>query len=172
MTTKSSTPSLGSPTNHKDRGFTLIELLIVIVILGVLAGITVFAVQNFTSTSVQAACKADYKSVEVAVEAYKAQTGQYPTTGSHGIPAALLPPDPTSDAVTTTNGFLSGDGSDSPTLGPWLRDQPTNGTHYRIEVPLNVASNGTGHVEVWNSTGTATIPAVSTNSAADCGSVK
>ena len=173
--TKSSTRSLGSLSESTDRGFTLIELLIVIVILGVLAGITVFAVQNFTSTSVQAACKADYKSVEVAVEAYKAQTGQYPTagvTGSHGIPAAVAPPDPKSDAVTTTNGFLAGDTFDTPNLGPWLRDQPTNGTHYRIEVPLNGALNGTGQVEVWNSTGTATIPAVSTNSAADCTSVK
>jgi len=56
-----------------DAGFTLIELLIVVVILGVLAGIVVFAVSEFNNDGVQAACKADVKNVEVASEAYYAK---------------------------------------------------------------------------------------------------
>jgi type II secretion system protein G len=62
-----------------ESGFTLIELLIVIVILGVLAGIVVFAVGAFNDRGQNAACKADIKNVEVAVEAYKAKRGSYPT---------------------------------------------------------------------------------------------
>lgn len=63
-----------------ESGFTLIELLIVIVILGVLAGIVVFAVGAFNNNGKQAACKADVKSVEIASEAYYAKVHSYPTT--------------------------------------------------------------------------------------------
>jgi general secretion pathway protein G len=63
---------------NKDNGFTLTELLIVIVILGILAGIVVFAVVNFTNTGAEAACKADKRTLELASEAYRAQKGGYP----------------------------------------------------------------------------------------------
>jgi type II secretion system protein G len=93
-----------------EGGFTLIELLIVIVILGILAAIVVFAVQNLTGQSATAACQSQYKTVETAMEAYKAQVGSYPTTGD---PAAL---------TTTLEGTALGlDGS---TDGPWLKDAP------------------------------------------------
>ena len=65
-----------------EDGFTLIELLIVIVILGILAGIVVFAVGNARSDSVSSACKADVKSVNTAAEAYKASNGTYPIQAS------------------------------------------------------------------------------------------
>jgi general secretion pathway protein G len=58
---------------HEQSGFTLIELLIVIVILGVLAGITVFAVSAFNKDGQAEACKTDYKNVETASEAYFAK---------------------------------------------------------------------------------------------------
>ena len=61
-----------------EGGFTLIELLIVIVILGILAAIVVFAVQNLTGSSAKASCGSDMKTVETAVEAYKAQLADYP----------------------------------------------------------------------------------------------
>ena len=67
-----------------DFGFTLIELLVVIVILGILAGIAVFAVQSLTGTSVASACATDLKTVEVAVESYRAQMGNYPD-GTGGL---------------------------------------------------------------------------------------
>lgn len=65
-----------------ESGFTLIELLIVIVILGILAGIVVFAVGSASSDSKLSACKADKKTVGVALEAYKAKTGAYPAAAS------------------------------------------------------------------------------------------
>ncbi len=62
----------------EESGFTLIELLIVIVILGILAGVVIFSVGGVTDTGAVAACKTDIKTVQVAVEAYKAKTGGFP----------------------------------------------------------------------------------------------
>lgn len=58
-----------------DEGFTLIEMLIVIVVLGILAGITVFGVSTFRSDAQTSACSADLKTVQVAAEAFNAKTG-------------------------------------------------------------------------------------------------
>ena len=64
---------------EEESGFTLIELLIVIVILGILAGVVIFSVGGVTDTGNVAACKTDLKTVSVAVEAFKAKNGSYPT---------------------------------------------------------------------------------------------
>ena len=61
-----------------DEGFTLVELLIVIVVLGILAGIAVFGVARFRTDAQNAACKADVATVSVAADAYDASTGNYP----------------------------------------------------------------------------------------------
>ena len=45
--------------NKQDKGFTLVELLIVIVILGILATVTVFAVSGITDTAKENTCTAD-----------------------------------------------------------------------------------------------------------------
>ncbi len=52
--------------HNSDEGFTLIELLIVVVVLGILAAIVVFALGDQTKDATVSACKADAKSVEVA----------------------------------------------------------------------------------------------------------
>jgi prepilin-type N-terminal cleavage/methylation domain-containing protein len=59
----------------KDKGFTLVELLIVIVILGILASVTVFAVRGITDRGQTTACNAERKTLQTAVEAYYAQFG-------------------------------------------------------------------------------------------------
>jgi prepilin-type N-terminal cleavage/methylation domain-containing protein len=58
---------------NQDKGFTLVELLIVIVILGILATVTVFAVRGITDTGQQNACDTESKTVLTAAEAYYAQ---------------------------------------------------------------------------------------------------
>src|SRR4051812_45241975 len=72
-----------------DEGFTLIELLIVIVILGILATVVVFAVGGITDRGKKSACSADKKTLEVAVEAYNAQNGFYPTTQTQLTPSFM-----------------------------------------------------------------------------------
>ena len=59
-------------TDDED-GFTLIELLIVIVILGILAGIAVFGVAQFQKDAKDSCDAANAKTKAVATAAYKAQ---------------------------------------------------------------------------------------------------
>jgi prepilin-type N-terminal cleavage/methylation domain-containing protein len=67
-----------SPDPH-DEGFTLVELLIVIVILGVLSTVTVFAVSGIASRGDDAASVSDEQIVTRAQEAYYAQNSGYAT---------------------------------------------------------------------------------------------
>jgi prepilin-type N-terminal cleavage/methylation domain len=62
----------------RQRGFTLVELLIVVVVLAVLAAVVIMAIGAFDNRGELAACKADAKSVERAVEAFRAKEGRYP----------------------------------------------------------------------------------------------
>lgn len=65
----------------RDGGFTLVELLIVIVILGILATVTVFAVHGITNKGEVSACQADQKTLETAIEAWYA----LPTVDAAGV---------------------------------------------------------------------------------------
>ena len=58
---------------NRDRGFTLVEILIVVVILGVLAAVTVFAVRGTTGSAEQSACGIERRGILTAVESYFAQ---------------------------------------------------------------------------------------------------
>ena len=96
---------------RKDEGgFTLIELLIVIVVLGVLAGIVVFGVGTFKADSEAAAKKADCKSVEVAMEAWNAKNGTYPGGVAELVTAKYLKAAPAANvgATISTAGVISG----------------------------------------------------------------
>jgi general secretion pathway protein G len=86
-----------------DSGFTLIELLVTVIILGVLAGVVVFAVGQFNSDGVAAACKADAKNVEIAYEAMYAKTGTKPATIAAMVPAYLKEAPSTAKYTITLN---------------------------------------------------------------------
>src|ERR1700709_2088881 len=83
-----------------DSGFTLIELLIVIVILGILAAIVVFAVNGIQDRGTASACKADVETVTVAAEAYDAQNGHYADSMEELVSAGLLHSVPSSKSYT------------------------------------------------------------------------
>jgi prepilin-type N-terminal cleavage/methylation domain-containing protein len=75
---------------RNQEGFTLIELLLVIVILGVLAGIVVFSVSGINDKSASAACKTDVSTVQTAEEAYYAINHAYAATPDALKAAGLL----------------------------------------------------------------------------------
>jgi prepilin-type N-terminal cleavage/methylation domain-containing protein len=92
---------------NQDKGFTLVELLIVIVILGILATVTVFAVRGITDRGQANACDVEAKTVLTAAEAYYADN-------------QLVAP---SVAILFTDGYLGDNGaaanwSLAPTVGP------------------------------------------------------
>lgn len=99
---------------HKqDEGFTLIELLIVIVILGILATVVVFAVGGITDQGQESACKAELKTVEVAVEAYRAQELTYPTNSATQMASYWRNAPKLYEVSGTNNIALTGTGSTS-----------------------------------------------------------
>jgi general secretion pathway protein G len=74
-----------------DRGFTLIELMVVIVILGILAGLIIPRVMGRPDEARRAKAKMQIESIETALKLYKLDNGAYPTT-EQGLQALVEAP--------------------------------------------------------------------------------
>jgi len=73
-----------------EGGFTLIELLIVIVILGILAAIVVFAVAGIGNKGTAAACQSEKTTLTAAEEANYAKSSTGTVTGTYTDTAGLV----------------------------------------------------------------------------------
>ena len=74
-----------------DRGFTLIELMVVIVILGILAGLIVPRIMERPEEARRAKARMQIESLETTLKLYKLDNGSYPTT-EQGLQALVAPP--------------------------------------------------------------------------------
>lgn len=63
----------------RQRGFTLIELLIVMAIIGIMAGFSLSAMQGALAKARDTQRKNDLRQIQIALEAFKADHGHYPT---------------------------------------------------------------------------------------------
>ncbi len=145
-------------TQKKDKGFTLVELLIVIVILGILSTVTVFAVRGITTRGQESSCRADFRTVQTAAEAYAAQYGtstalqQIPTTAyaaaagtANQASAAVAAPAGVTQgaspmATLVSNGFLKN-------TSTYFWVQP-DGSIFHLTDRCN-STNGTGTITGW-----------------------
>ena len=74
------------------RGFTLIELMVVIVILGILAGLIIPRIMGRPEEAKQLKAKMQIESLETALKLYKLDNGMYPDT-EQGLQALIEEPE-------------------------------------------------------------------------------
>ena len=79
------------PCAGNRRGFTLIELMVVIVILGILAGLIVPRIMGRPEQAKQLKARMQIESISTALKLYKLDNGDYPTT-EQGLQALVDPP--------------------------------------------------------------------------------
>jgi general secretion pathway protein G len=72
-------------------GFTLIELMVVIVILGILAGLIVPRIMGRPEQAKQLKARMQIESIGTALKLYKLDNGMYPST-EQGLQALVEPP--------------------------------------------------------------------------------
>lgn len=117
-------------------GFTMIEILVVIVVLGILSAVVLFALGGITQKTAIASCQADGGTVASALQAYNTQNAG------------------TADATANQAKMLSGTSANG--NNPYLQSWPANDPHYafglssdgkliiQVPGPANGAFNASG----------------------------
>ncbi|WP_035056345.1 type II secretion system major pseudopilin GspG [Desulfuromonas sp. TF] len=77
---------------RNDKGFTLIEIMVVVVILGILAGIVVPRLLDRPEEARRTKAATDIRGVEQSLAMYKLDNGFYPTT-EQGLQALVTKPE-------------------------------------------------------------------------------
>jgi general secretion pathway protein G len=122
----------------------LIEILIVIVVLGILAAVVIFALGGITGKTALSACQADGATVATAISVFNNEN----------------------PGTTVTIGGLTS-GSAAGLGGPYVSSWPANGTHYAfglvagtliVEAPWPTASSATQPTATGAVTGSAGLP--------------
>jgi len=79
------------PHASGNQGFTLIEIMVVMVILGILAGLIVPRIMGRPEEARRTKARIQMESIETALKLYKLDNGVYPST-EQGLQALVEPP--------------------------------------------------------------------------------
>jgi general secretion pathway protein G len=83
---------MAAKSRKSEQGFTLIELMVVIVILGILAGLIIPRIMGRPDEARSAKARMQIESMETALKLYKLDNGNYPTT-EQGLQALVKAPE-------------------------------------------------------------------------------
>lgn len=124
-------------------GFTLIELMVVIVILGILAGLIVPRIMGRPEEAKQLKAKMQIESIGTALKLYKLDMGSYPTT-EQGLQALVTAPATTGTSKWRKGGYLE---KGKVPKDPWDHDfiylaPGTNGDYDLISYGADGVSGG------------------------------
>jgi prepilin-type N-terminal cleavage/methylation domain-containing protein len=87
-------------TDKHLRGFTLVELIVVIVVIGILAGVVIVSYSGWQNSVIKSELKSDLSGAATAMENYRTFNNVYPAT----VPSTFSP----SPNVTLTGGSSDG----------------------------------------------------------------
>jgi general secretion pathway protein G len=102
-------------TLRRDRAFTLIELLVVMLILGILAALIIPKLFGNEDTAKVAAAKSDIAELKGALDRYRVDNDQYPTT-EDGLQALVTQP---ADAPNWKGPYIEGQIPNDPWHNPY-----------------------------------------------------
>lgn len=114
---------------QRSRGFTLIEVMVVVVIMGILAGLIVPKLMGRTDDARIMAAKQDIGTLMQALKLYRLDNRKYPTT-AQGLQALVTKP------ATGADGWKSGGYIDKLPNDPWKHPYQylSPGIHGEIDV--------------------------------------
>lgn len=95
---------------NKKTGFTLIEVMVVIGIIGILSAVLFSNFSDARKISRDKARMTTLKEVQLALELYKAQNGEYPANGCATADSRFVGPGPVSPGLnfTSCNDYIPG----------------------------------------------------------------
>ena len=107
----------------RSRAFSILELLLVLVILGILAGIVIGNFSGQSSKAKITATKSQLSSLETALTSYEIEVGSYPTT-QQGLDALRERPSNVSEDDYRKGGYLTKDVTNDEWGNPWQYRYP------------------------------------------------
>lgn len=118
-------PFPSRPRSYSARGFTLLELLVVLIIIGLLAGIIGPNLFKHVGQSEVTTAKAQMEMISKALDAYRLDTGHYPSS-SQGLAALNRAP---TDAIRWNGPYMKKEIPADPWGNAYQYRSPGNNGH-------------------------------------------
>jgi general secretion pathway protein G len=114
---------------RRKKGFTLIEILLVLTLIGLMAGMAIFAIGGQKGPAQVKICKGLLDQIAQALETYSMQIGHYPTEEEGGLDALINKPGYASEALAAE------------WHGPYLRQAPMDPWGNKVMYQMNQAGS-------------------------------